>query len=122
MDINFGQLGIWALAFAGTITALKPIASFLVKLFNLIFRGRDFVKKANKQTDDIEKLKEDTNQKLRELNEHYKKEIQEIKTEQTLIIYGILAGLKGLAEQGCDGPVHDAINKIEKYLNQKAHE
>lgn len=45
-----------------------------------------------------------------------------IKEEQTLLVYGILACLKGLKEQGCNGPVTEAINKIEKHLNQKAHQ
>lgn len=49
-------------------------------------------------------------------------EIKSIKDEQTLLTYGVLACLKGLAEQGCDGPVHEAIDKIEKHLNKKAHE
>ena len=48
-------------------------------------------------------------------------EIQGIKSEQTLLTYGVLACLKGLSEQGCDGPVTEAINKIEKHLNQQAH-
>ena len=122
MTLTFEQILLGLLALAGTITALKPIGSFLVKLFNVIFRGRDWIEKQNSQTEDIEHLKEDTSRKLHELDQHYKAEVVEIKNEQTLMIYGILAGLKGLAEQGCDGPVHDAINKIEKYLNQKAHE
>lgn len=45
-----------------------------------------------------------------------------IKQEQTLMVYGVLACLKGLKEQGCNGPVTEAINRIEKHLNQKAHE
>ena len=49
------------------------------------------------------------------------KDIQSIKDEQCLLTYGVLACLKGLAEQGCDGPVTEAINKIEKYLNKQAH-
>lgn len=48
-------------------------------------------------------------------------EIKAIKSEQTLHTYGILACLKGLAEQGCDGPVHEAIDKIEKHINIQAH-
>ena len=44
-----------------------------------------------------------------------------INEEQTLLTYGVLACLKGLKEQGCNGPVSEAINKIEKYLNKKAH-
>lgn len=48
-------------------------------------------------------------------------EIQNIKQEQTLIVYGLLACLKGLKEQGCNGPVTEAINKLEKHLNKEAH-
>ena len=40
---------------------------------------------------------------------------------QTLIVYALLACLKGLQEQGCDGSVTEAIAKIEKHLNVKAH-
>ena len=50
------------------------------------------------------------------------KEIAAIRHEQTLICYGILACLKGLKEQGCNGPVTEAIDKMEKHLNQRAHE
>ena len=42
--------------------------------------------------------------------------------ELGLLTYGILACLKGLKEQGCNGPVTEAISKIENHLNKKAHE
>ena len=48
--------------------------------------------------------------------------IQDIQSEQAILTYGVLAGLKGLKEQGCDGPVTEAIQKIEKHLNERAHE
>lgn len=48
-------------------------------------------------------------------------EIKDIKEEQTILTKGILACLKGLSEQGCDGPVTEAINEIETHLNKKAH-
>lgn len=48
-------------------------------------------------------------------------EIKELRDEQTLICYGVLAALKGLKEQGCNGPVTEAINKLEKHLNVQAH-
>ena len=50
------------------------------------------------------------------------REIAAIRKEQTLICYGILACLKGLKEQGCNGPVSAALDKMEKHLNQAAHE
>lgn len=45
-----------------------------------------------------------------------------IRKENTLLTYGVLACLKGLEEQGCDGPVHEAIDRIEKDLNLRAHD
>lgn len=50
------------------------------------------------------------------------KEIAAIRKEQTLICYGVKACLQGLKEQGCNGPVTTALDKLEKHLNQAAHE
>lgn len=49
------------------------------------------------------------------------KDIKDLKKEQTVICYGVLAALKGLSEQGCNGPVTLAIDKLEKHLNVQAH-
>ena len=49
------------------------------------------------------------------------KDIKAIKEEQTVLVHGILACLMGLKEQGCNGPVTDAINQIEKHINKQAH-
>ena len=49
-------------------------------------------------------------------------EIVRVKSEQCLLTYGILACLKGLKEQGCNGPVTEAIDKIEKHINKQAHD
>ena len=50
------------------------------------------------------------------------RELTAIRKEQTLICYGILACLRGLKEQGCDGPVTEALDRLEKHLNKAAHE
>ena len=48
-------------------------------------------------------------------------EIREIKEEQSILTKGVLACLKGLKEQGCDGPVTIAIAEIEDHINKQAH-
>ena len=48
-------------------------------------------------------------------------DIQSIKDELCLLTYGTLACLKGLKDQGCNGPMTAAIGKIEKHINQSAH-
>ena len=80
-----------------TIAAFVGAVAALIKYYN---RGYDFVKRQEKQ-DEI---------------------IKDIQTEQALLTYGVLACLKGLHEQGANGPVTEAINKLEKHLNEKAHE
>ena len=49
-------------------------------------------------------------------------ELTAIRKEQTLICYGVMACLRGLKEQGCNGPVTEAMAKMEKHLNQAAHD
>ena len=49
-------------------------------------------------------------------------DIKSMKSELCLLTYGLLACLKGLKEQGCNGPVTEAIEKIEKRINKQAHE
>lgn len=90
-----------------TAAAVVGAVVTLVTFFSKIVR---WVDKQKKQDEDIEKLKK-----------HHEEDITAIKEEQTLLVYGVLACLKGLSEQGCNGPVTEAINKYEKYLNQKAH-
>lgn len=50
------------------------------------------------------------------------KELKEVKAELCLLTYSILACLQGLKELGCNGPVTEAVTKLEKHINQKAHE
>jgi len=49
------------------------------------------------------------------------RDIKAIKEEQTVLVHGVLACLMGLKEQGCNGPVTEAIEKIEEYINKQAH-
>lgn len=79
--------------FATILTAVGTITAFVFGIFR-------WIQKQKQQDIDIAALKE----------------------ESCLLTYGILACLKGLKEQGCNGPVTEAINKIEKHMNQKAHD
>ena len=49
-------------------------------------------------------------------------DIKNIKKEMCLLTYGVKACLQGLQEQGCNGPVTEAINKLDKHLNETAHD
>ncbi len=96
----------------GTISAITVILGFIKLIY-------DFVKKStldriNKNEEDIKVLKNDV--------EVIKTEIKDGKEERLVLVNGVLACLKGLKEQGCNGPVTEGINQIETYLMKKSHD
>lgn len=93
-----------------TIITFAAVIAALVAIMKYYNKAYDLVKKQGEQDDQIAEIKRDT-----------KDEITSIKEEQQLLTYGVLACLKGLKEQGCDGSVTTAIDKIEKHINAKAH-
>ena len=95
------QSVITAAAIVGAVVALVSYFSKLVR----------WVDKQSKQDEDIKALRK-----------HHEEDMASIKEEQTLVVYGVLACLKGLSEKGCNGPVTEAIDKLDKYLNMKAHQ
>lgn len=58
---------------------------------------------------------------IEDVKKQEKEDIKAMEDELCLLTYAVLACLKGLKEQGCNGPVTEAIGKIEKHINQKAH-
>ena len=48
-------------------------------------------------------------------------EIRRVKKEDAIVIYALRACLDGLHQQGCNGRVTEAIDKIDKHINQAAH-
>ena len=86
------------------IAALGVIGGMLISAYRF-FRKPDELERR------IDKIRKTHEEDIRKINE-----------EQCLITYGLLACLKGLKEQGCNGPVTDGINRIEKHLNKQAHD
>lgn len=81
------------------ITAIAGVITALGVIFGLIFAVYRWYLKQEKQDQDIKIIKE----------------------EQFLLTQGVLACLKGLKEQGCDGPVTIAIKQLETHINKQAH-
>lgn len=104
------------------IITLGSVVTAVILLVERFAKGVRWFDKQDKQTTDIEELKQQHNADVKALKDELAADMHSINEEQTLLTYGILACLKGLREQGCNGPVTEAINKIDKYLNQKAHD
>lgn len=50
------------------------------------------------------------------------KDIKAIKREQTMIVYALSACLDGLGQLGANHAVPEAKDKLDKYINQQAHD
>ncbi len=59
--------------------------------------------------------------KVVENNKRQNTVIESIQEEQTILCYGMKGALQGLIEQGCDGPCKEALDRLDKHLNKKAH-
>lgn len=94
-----------------SIITAGAVVSALTAIVVLVFR---FVRWCDRQKAQDSELKE--------LKAHHNSDISHIMKEQKILMQGILACLKGLKEQGCNGPVTEAIKTIEDHLNQRAHE
>lgn len=51
----------------------------------------------------------------------YDKQIKDIKTEQEMMTFCMMATLDGLQQLGCNGKVTKAHDKLDKFINESAH-
>ena len=95
------QTVITAFAFLGAVVGI-------IIYFAKVVRWFDRQKKQDKELHALEKKHAD--------------DMKAVQKELSIITRGQLACLKGLQEKGCNGPVTEAIEMLEDYLNTAAHE
>lgn len=74
----------------------------------------EIVCKYNDQLKDIRNHLDDT-------RTEFEAKIQEVRSEQFIMIDCLRAVLDGQHQQGCNGRVTEAINELDSYLNERAH-
>ena len=104
-SITIGQIVGW-------IGSLTVLASFFFGIYKFVKKVVLDKIEANKQ--DIELLKKDMR--------HVKRDVEDSKEERLILIKGQLACLKGLKEQGFNGPVTKVISDLENYIIKKSHD
>lgn len=95
---------------SSTIITVAGVLGALITIGTIGYKVIKWFQQQEKQTEDIEEIRKQDKENLKQLND-----------EMCLLTYAVLACLKGLKEQGCNGPVTEAIGKVEKHINQKAH-
>lgn len=103
-NLTIGQI-VTAIGF------LSIIIGFVAMIYNFI--KKNTIDRIEKNEKDIQKIKIEVGV--------LKSEMQDDKEERIIMLQGLLACLKGLQEQGCDGAVTNSISEIENYLMKKSH-
>jgi hypothetical protein len=93
-----------------TVITAGAVVTALTVIITALVKGVHWFDEQKKQRNDLTALEAKHDNDNRTIQE-----------ELQLLTWGVLACLKGLKEQGCNGPVTEAIQRIEKELNQKAH-
>ncbi len=111
-QVTIGQI-------VGVISSIMVILGFIKLIYDFVKKST--LDKINKNSEDINKNSEDIKELKKDM-EVIKTEIKDGKEERLILVNGVLACLKGLKEQGCNGPVTEGIKQIEEYLMQKSHD
>lgn len=77
--------------------------------------------KCRKDREQYDKKIEEVNEKIEKTHTDTEKKLQEIKSEQCLMMYALLGALDGLKQLGCNGNVTEARDQLDKHLNKQAH-
>lgn len=99
---------------AAVITAICGILGAAYAVFK-------WFHKQERQTVDIEELKAIHERDIEASRKKESEDMQAVKDELCVLSYAMLASLDGLKQLHCNGEVTRAHDKLEKHLNQRAH-
>ena len=94
-----------------SIITFAALLSALGAIIGLLFKVHKWYLTQNDQSKQIEELKA-----------QHEEDIRHLKKENTLVCYALSACLDGLQQLGANHTVPVAKEKLDKYLNQQAHE
>lgn len=94
-----------------TIITAAGVVSALGVLIGLILKVHKWYLEMNELREEIKEIKEHHNEDVHRLNE-----------ENKIICFALSAALDGLQQLGANHTVPDAKARLDKYLNEQAHE
>lgn len=94
-----------------TIITAGSVLAAVIAIVGYILKGHRWYLKQEEQSAQIEALKT-----------QHGEDIRHLKNENTLVCFALSACLDGLMQLGANHTVPVAKEKLDKYLNQQAHE
>ena len=104
-----------------TIVTAGAVLTASLLLIQRFAKGVRWFDEQGKQSSDIAELQKQHESDVEDLKTELTAQVKETNRELQLLTYGVLACLRGLHAKGCNGPVTEAITKIERHLNENAH-
>lgn len=93
-----------------TVMEISKLVGAVGIISGVVFGFVRWLSKQEKQTEDIEKLKE-----------HHDSDLKSVQEELCVVNYAVLASLDALMQRGYGGNVAEAHGKLQKHINNKAH-
>ena len=93
-----------------TIITFSKLIGALGVIIGVIFTFVKWLEKQEKQSEDIKELKE-----------HHNDDLKNVQEELCVVNYAVLASLDALIQNGYNGKVTEAHDKLQKHINKKAH-
>lgn len=94
----------------GVIIEASKVLGALGVIGGVIFAFVKWLLKQDRQSTDIT-----------ELHVQHDNDLKEVREELCVVNYAVLAALDALKQQGYNGGVTEARDKLEKHINKKAH-
>lgn len=121
VTITWESIIMAAAVISGATVIVSAFAKAVRKADRLNSVEKELERMAKHHEEDVNRLEKRLMEAVEDVEKKTDKRFAEIYEELTLICYGLQACLKGLQEKGCNGPVTDAIDKMEKHINKNAH-
>lgn len=101
----------WLESVGHAIGVIAGIVGGVAAVCGIIYAFVRWILRQNKQSTDIEALRQ-----------HHEDDQEQLKEELCVIIYALFAALDGLKQKGCNGTVTKAHEMLQKYINKSAHD
>lgn len=93
-----------------SVIELSKLIGALGIILGVIIGFVKWLSKQEKQTSDIKELKD-----------HHDEDLKTVQEELCVVNYAVLASLDALIQNGYNGMVTEAREKLQKHINKKAH-
>lgn len=103
------------------VIKLSAFVAAVLALWGIIYAVIKWFQKQEKQSTDIAALKALHEADMEAARKKETEDMQAIKDELCVLSYAMLASLDGLQQLHCNGNVTKAHERLEKHLNQQAH-